>query len=333
MKRFIKYFSLISLFVVMGMFCVYSDNVDYSVRKALKLCADVLIPSLLPCIAVSNIIIKLNLINLLPKKIQIVFLFFLSLVSGYPVGANLLNECVKSGQLTKKDAKKILPAFINAGPGFIINMIGNAVLGQKELGYILFVSQCSSSFFIFMFTHGFKIKLSICTKVFSLSTALSECVSQAFNSIKNICIYVLLFFSFREIIAKVFGNTVSHIFTFFGEVTSAVLMQNNVYIISVLLSWCGICVYLQVLSVTEYNVSVKYIVLFRMLHGILSVIITKILLTVFDIKTAVFSNIQTQTVLNLPDSFTYLVLVVFCIICFLSSINRKSSGKFEKDLI
>lgn len=333
MKKSEKYIILIILLSVISLFCLYSGDVTDAVGKALNMCADVLIPSLLPFFVVSNIIIKLNLINLLPRSIQMTFLFVLSMISGYPVGANLLNECVENSEISYKQAQKLLPCFINAGPGFTINFIGNSLLENTNLGLILFLGQCFSSVIMFIALGGYKIKLKTKTSVITLSEAISSSVSKGFNSTKNICIYVMLFFALIKLNEKLFGNKVSIVFAGFSEVTTAVLLQNNIFVISMLLSWCGFCVYLQIISVTSYKFSLIKVIVFRVLHGAVSVIITKILLMIFKVTDTVFSNTNSNTIINLPDNYTYFILIIFSIICFISATHRKSSGKLQIDLL
>ena len=102
-----------------------------AVRQAISVCTNVLVPALLPCIVISNILIHTEIISVLPNKTQFIGLFIISMISGYPVGSILLNECVAKNKISDETAKKLLPSFINAGPTFIINIVGASVINNK----------------------------------------------------------------------------------------------------------------------------------------------------------------------------------------------------------
>ena len=324
---------MILLISAMFIFCAYYGEVTLSIKKSISLCVEILIPSLLPCLVLSNIIIESNLIYLFPKRTRIYFLFLLSSISGYPVGANLLNECVLNGQISKLDAKKILPSFINAGPGFVISFIGCEILENKAIGIILYFSQIFASCLLFLIGSGIKVNFKGNYITSTFSNIVFSSINKAFNSLKNICLFVLLFFSSSEIVYQLFGSKTALYFSFFGEVTSAVINQKNVYIVSFLLSWCGLCIYFQVFSITKYKISVLKVILFRVLHACISIITTKILLNVFKINSSVFSNTKSEVSITLPTNFTYFIAITFSLICLLFSISRKSSGKLSNDLI
>lgn len=65
--------------------------------------------------------------------------FLLSLVSGYPVGARLINGLYRDGAVTRKRAVKMCVYSTNAGPAFIISAVGERVLGSKSDGIRLFI--------------------------------------------------------------------------------------------------------------------------------------------------------------------------------------------------
>ena len=86
---------------------------------------------------VSLLIIICNLTEILPLRIRFFGLFLLSSISGYPVGSKLLDLYCSKKYIKEETAALLLPAFINAGPGFIINTIGLGILNNK-----LFLLNC-----------------------------------------------------------------------------------------------------------------------------------------------------------------------------------------------
>ncbi len=333
MKKSLKVFALAFLFLVLVILCLYSKEISLSIKKGITICSEVIIPSFLPCIIISNIIIRMNLISVFNQKISIYCLFLLSTISGYPVGAILLSELVLTKQISKTKAERILPCFINTGPAFVINVIGISQLNNINLGVIIYVCEVLSSFIIFVILKGNKIKLNISYSTIKIGEEIHKSIFQAFNSVKTISLYVIVFLAAEQVVSIVFGNRVAKIFITLCEVTGAVLNYKNIYLLTFLLSFCGLCVYMQIASIVKFKFNFLKVVLFRILHGVIAVIFLKTLLFVFKIKTAVFNNIGDSIELKLPNNYTYAIAVIFALICLLLSLNRKSSGNLPKDLI
>ncbi len=332
LKRLLKYFLLLLLIIFFYIFCSYSNDIADSVKQAISVCANVLIPSLFPCIVISNILIRTDLISVLPGRIQFFSLFVISLISGYPVGSILLNECILKNKIQSKTATKLLPCFINAGPTFVISVVGISVLQNKECGVVIFAAQCIASLILFVFCGGFSVKLNSGYNTVNFLKEIINAFSASLTSLKTICLYVLIFFPFNKAISIMLGSY-SKVITSITEITSAVLTQRNIYIIVALLSFGGICIYMQINSIVSFKFSIIYVLLMRILHGLISVLLTKILLNSFKIELTVFSSIKSEIIYKIPNNFAYCTVIFLTIICLIISINRKSSGKLLKDLL
>ena len=332
MKKLLRYIILFLLCLTFFIFFKHTSIISESVKQAITVCVNVLIPSMLPCIVISNILIHTEIISLLPSKIRFLGLFIISLISGYPVGSILLNESVQKNIISSTTAKKLLPCFINAGPTFVINVVGISVLNNKEIGVIIFLSQCFASLILFVFCKGFLITCNLSYNIINFSDAVINAFTASIVSLKNICLYVIIFFPLNKTLEIVLGKY-SVFITSITEITSSILSQKNIYLIVLLLSFGGICIYLQIKSIVKFNFSTYYVVSLRLIHGIISLFLTKTFLQIFKIKLTVFSNINTEVLYKIPNNFSYCILIVFTIVCLIVSINRKSSGKLLKDLL
>ncbi len=118
-------------------------------KEALRLCAEVVIPSLFPFFVCSNLLIGLGgarvLSRYLSRWMRPLFgipgagalAVVLGVVSGYPVGADCVAELYASGECTKTEAERMLAFCNNSGPLFVMGAIGVGMLNNPKLAAIL----------------------------------------------------------------------------------------------------------------------------------------------------------------------------------------------------
>ena len=64
----------------------------------------------------------------------------MGIISGYPVGAKIINKFVEEGTCTKSEAERMLAFTNNSGPLFIIGTVGISLFGDIKIGIILFIT-------------------------------------------------------------------------------------------------------------------------------------------------------------------------------------------------
>ena len=128
-----------------------------SVYSGLAVWAKCVLPSLLPFMFFTKLLTNLNFISKLTNKFYKLnsiffkapkissYIFLMSVISGYPVGAKMISEYYKMGIISHKDANKLCTFCSTSGPLFIIGSVGTAMLKSTKLGYILFVSHLLST--------------------------------------------------------------------------------------------------------------------------------------------------------------------------------------------
>ena len=121
-----------------------------SARAGLTLCAQMIVPSLLPFFMLSSLLQQLGLPGILGRLLSPVTrkLFgiggagasalLLGVTGGYPLGADAVARLRRSGALTREQAERALAFCNNSGPGFFAGLIGTAVLGDVRRGLILY---------------------------------------------------------------------------------------------------------------------------------------------------------------------------------------------------
>lgn len=316
--------------------------------KGLLLSGRVIIPSLFPFTACVLFIMRsggLSLLGFTAPFSKRVFhlspehfsLMLLSFTGGYPVGAKLLNEAVKSGRLTKENAGIMLNYCVNAGPAFIVLAVGGGILGSKKIGYILLVSHIAASL-ILSVIFGFFIKDDNIPpkneeENFGAADNFVSAVSDAASAVFSVCAYVILFSSVNE-----YMNRVSEKILFLKwvapllEVTNAVTGMRNILIIAFLLGFAGVSVWCQILSMGKLiKINFAAFALSRAVHGLLSAVITALLLKAFGIAVTVSAAVKfTPIYSGIPLSLSMLSMVIVLII---SLFSEKRTGNILRDIV
>lgn len=161
----------------------------------------------------SSFIIHSGISKFIGKLLQpvIQFLFYLpgsagsviimSMIGGYPVGARGCMSLLKQGAITAKQAQRMLYFCINAGPAFIISVVGSTLLQNTQIGLLLFFSQVAAMLVIGI-TLGIiaRFKKEPCHTIIpsehSSQSPLVESTLDASKGLMNMSAFVILFSAF-----------------------------------------------------------------------------------------------------------------------------------------
>lgn len=321
------------------------------VATAVILCGRVLIPSLFPfsvCVLFimkSGALSKLKFLSPVTERLfglpsDLFVIMLLSMLGGYPIGAKLINEAIENGRLTPEKGGKMLNYCTNAGPAFIVAAVGSGILNSKSLGYILLFSHLAASFIICIFYRFFS------GKAFYSSNSKAQKISVADNFVLsasdgagvtiNICGFVILFSAINSYI-----EYYSYKFPFLKpvlyltEVTTAVTKTKNIYLISFLLGFAGLCIWCQVLAVgKKIKINLFSFAVSRALHGALSSWLTALILKLFDITLPTFSNNQSFNALTSVSGTALSVALFIMGIVFIISLNgRRNTTKILEEFM
>ena len=329
--KVLKWLFLIFGFLGLILLIVFSKECAMGVAKGLYISGNVIIPSLFPFGVIVLIILRSN-INILPDT---VFVFLLSIIGGYPVGAQLIEEIYKKGVITKKGANLMQCYSINAGPAFVISAIGCNVLKSKELGIMLLISHILSSMIIKLFLSK-KLKKEILKtnskkeNYSDFNTVFCNSVKDSAESTISICSFIILFSVINSILSQFeFLKVLTYLF----EVTTAVTRIKNIYLISFLLGFSGISIWVQIFSLSKQT-GMRYLqfVVARISHGLLSVIFTYIAVLIFK-PTLPTVSIGTGLSFNISRIEIALSIIILMIVVILSLENKNNSRKKLIDLL
>ncbi len=129
-------------------------------RYGLALCAEIVIPTLFPFLAVSSFIIRIGLAErfgrLFSRFTAFVFrlpgasaaALALGVLGGYPVGAKACAELLKTGELDRSEGNRLLTFAVNSSPAYIIGAVGAGLLHSAKAGVLLYAAHVSASFLL-----------------------------------------------------------------------------------------------------------------------------------------------------------------------------------------
>ena len=345
----LKHFIIISVLSFVIMLMVFSNIGASGTTLGLKLCASVIIPSLFPYTFAILFLMRLNISSILTpfekiiKKLfkmnkEMFFVFILSLLGGYPSGAKLVNELYKDKKIDEKTANNMLIFCVNAGPGFVVIAIGNRILNSSSCGLILLFSHITVSL---LFALIFKNKNSYTEqKKQSCHTPLTNCftssVTDSANTVLNICFYVVLFSVINAYLTEMQGVFYPIKFlSYLTEISSSVNLTRNIYLISFLLGFSGISIWCQIFATAnKFKINITKFVLFRVLHGTLSAVLTFALIKVFKPVLPTISNNTSSYFEGHTNTVQLTVALILMIVILIISIENKiTCRKIKEDLL
>ncbi len=157
--------------VLVVLLVVYSPLAAEGAREGLLICAQVIIPSLFPFFVLSGIFAmlaqrraearpaavqnagRLRLMQRLFGQPSAAFgTLLIGLLGGYPLGAKSAAQLYERGLVTRRQAQCLLLYCVNAGPAYVVGVVGSALMNSRKAGIIAFVSLTAASLLLGLFT-------------------------------------------------------------------------------------------------------------------------------------------------------------------------------------
>ena len=301
MKKFFRFLLFSAMLVFIFMLPFLSSPVKEAVISGMDICTKELIPSLFPFLFFSSLIYYYagGLLSFIFSPL-LCPLFKISknacpavvagILGGFPSGAIIAAELFKEGKITKEEAER-LPVFCsNSGLMFVIGTLGVGHFSSFRTGVLIYFFHIFASLAAGLLSAAERKKFifnPVKTKspVFMpFSEAFTKALSKALLSIALISGNFIIFRVLSFVFSVFFKDSFVKSFIFgLLEVTGGVLSMpgNNIGVILTLflLSFNGICVYMQTLSVfAPLNLSVKKYISWKIFCAFLSSILMKLCL-------------------------------------------------------
>ena len=273
--------------VLMLFLIVNANNSVVFAADAIKLCTASLIPSLFPFIFLSTILnnaltgYKFGFLRFISRICQIPEgsegIFLLGILSGYPIGAQIIASTYETGNLKKEDAQRMLGFCNNAGPSFIFGIVG-PLFHSLFAPVLLWLIQILSALVTGALLPGCRSNKIITKQQTSIS--MTAALERSVKAMGLICGWVIIFriiVGFIEMKLSVqLPKTFSVLFVGILELTNgsfALYSIDNMglrfILVSLFLSIGGLCVALQTASAVK-SLGIKTYLLAKSLQGIIS---------------------------------------------------------------
>ena len=181
-------------------------------REGLRLCYNVILPSLFPFFVLSALVVDLGLAGYIGRALEGLMrpLFrvpgacasalVLGFVGGYPVGARTALSLYQKGMCTKTEAERLLAFCNNSGPAFILGVVGAGVFASSRVGVLLYLAHAAASVcvgLLFRFYRGEEGRregrAAPTFQAERFTTAFTGAIKNSFLSTLNICAFVVFF--------------------------------------------------------------------------------------------------------------------------------------------
>ena len=192
-----------------------------AMRDGIKLCGNVILPSLFPFFVLSSLVVELGMSRYLGRLLEPVMVplfrvngscaaaLAMGFVGGYPVGARTAIELYENGQCSRTEAERMLAFCNNSGPAFILGVVGAGVFGSGAAGLLLYLAHLLASLGVGVLFRFYKPgegpqtrgRPGVQFQTSSFPRAFTHSVTGALQSALNICAFILFFTVFLRILA------------------------------------------------------------------------------------------------------------------------------------
>ena len=282
--------------------------------KGISVWATVVLPSLLPFFFLTKMLIGFNSVHKMSsifacgtKKLYNCpnissYIFLMSIISGYPVGAKLILEFYKNKTIDNGEAHRLISFCSTSGPMFIIGSVGASLFLNRTAGIIIFVSHIISSLLNGLIYRRYKF-VDNKNKTFSPTVSpilLNECMYNTIISVLTVGGFICISFTLIEILLSLnlllpFEYVINFILTPLNivpgkeiaegliEVTRGcvdlstlnLLPTYYIPIVTGLVSFGGFSIHLQSFTfLQECNIKYRYFLLTKTTHLVLGVLVS-----------------------------------------------------------
>lgn len=303
-----NYLYIIIILVFIFEILTNSNLIMESVSTSFNIWKNSLFPALFPMFVFSSILIDLGIIeiiaksksNILKKLFNInsssIFIFIMSMFSGFPSSAKYINELYNKKLLTKYEAEKIILFSHFANPMFIIGTISLSFLNNKNLCFIIIFSHYIVNFIIGLCIRRFHINndsnIDISYKNVNIGTSISKSILNTINTLLLILGTVTFFLIITTIIDVNFNLNLPLKTIIFSitEMTQGIRhisllnisLKLKCTFITMILSFGGLSIHLQTFSIiNDLKLKYSHYLLSRIVHCLMSGIITFLLYDFF----------------------------------------------------
>lgn len=301
MKRILSHRSFfIGIFALLGIFLIlfFPSSASRSAKNAAETWLRVILPTLLPFSVLSGIFVKSGAAQRLSKYAAPISRFFgfsdcfayifgMSLLSGYPIGAKLTSSMYEQHLLSDDETPLIVNATSTSGPGFLVSAVSLGMLGSAEYIPALLIPHILSAVIIAKLNgsvpHFSAASVSFIPHTRNISTIFSESIAESMNSMLVILGAMVLFSAVSAMvgilgISSAFMNALlSGILEFSSGCSAAALLPPHIALplIAFISSFGGFSVILQTMAISSASkIPLRNFIPCKLLQGAFAMLIS-----------------------------------------------------------
>ncbi|MCM1023946.1 MAG: hypothetical protein NC395_07795 [Prevotella sp.] len=298
---------------------VFAGDVGKAVLNSLRVCFEVMIPSLYAFMIISGFAVSSNLYAALGKPFGFVSryifripseyfsVFLIGSIGGYPIGAKLLCELYDRGGTDRETAGQMLSYCYLAGPAFICGVVGIRLFSGVKAGMIIFAAILSANLltaFISGVGRPVPPKSSVAAKLDLSAEKLVGSVCDGAKGMFSICAVIVFFSTVICLLDKTglpafaarklsvvsgmrYGDAYAAVKAIIEISNISSLTQGDVRLMPLaasLLSFGGLCVLTQIVGIVRGRLSLKRFYFFRILATIISYLLCKLYMELFGMS-------------------------------------------------
>lgn len=310
-----------------------------AIDHGLRLCKTSVLPVLFPFFVLTNLWSEFGLTVELSKKTERIInrtfhlpgycssAMVLGYLGGYPIGAQIVSSLFKKEMITKKQAEHCLMFCNNAGPGFILGIIGNGLFQSIQYGFIMLLIHWTSSIIIGLLFRAKSAATAAPTAAVqsptqSIYSSVTKSIQNAGTTTVSVCTFILFFSLFTgflmHILSAVKHSPFVSLVLGFIELTNGIEIlktkqSHSIWIFisaAILTGWGGICVHCQTLSIlSDLPLSSKQYWIGKCLHAIFSGILAVLVVPfLFPQESSLFNRIYRICIIVLILAFMLFVI-------------------------
>lgn len=315
-KKNYEFVFCIILFAVILLISLNPSPYISSTYAGLKVWATIVLPSLFVFFILTKLFMNLKsslkFFSFLDKLFYKLFkvkrtgsyIFIMSIMSGYPIGAKLVSEFYLDGTITQTEAKRLISFCSTSGPMFVLGSVAVGMFNDHKIGIVILISHLLSSFLNGLLYRNVGNKFSKIdtknppkTSETKVKKTLNDIMYDTIISVLMVGGYITLSFTLLEFITTLpffsniinFFNTTLHL-NFFEQVLKGVVELTNgcvsllnidmskqllCILLTAMISFGGLSIHLQSqMFLSKVGIKYNYFLLTKVSQTIISILIS-----------------------------------------------------------
>ncbi len=322
------------------------------ISRGLSVCSSVIIPTVFPFLVLSGFAARSGVAAAIGRRLNPVTRCLFGLpgcagagiliawLGGYPAGAAVIGELVRTEQLTREEGERMLRFCVCGGPGFLIATVGNRLLNSTAFGVLLFAAHVTAAGVIGILGTPRHARRPVCSPVGrhaspSPAEAFTQSVGAACQSLLTMCGFVTLFSALLALLDALLPSYPAILPCLLevscGCVTAASLRGAAPLLLGFTVGFGGLSVHCQIaatLSGTGVMTSRFWIT--RLLHGCLTALFAVLLLQLFPVTLPVFGSDSTPLIEAFSGSVTLSVFTLILCGIWLLSVDKDRTVTYNE---